>query len=140
MAGDPRSADVTMQPRGNASWANTDPRRAYVAHRVKWAKQVWPTGIVGPEDRIGDRGASLAHWAMQSYKAVPPYKGTTFLKFCQCGTNVYSCFAGDVIAREALDLKARTMRVDLVESNLPYLDQNQVRNSPQLISLVRSNG
>ena len=63
----------------------------------------WVHGHSGPRYRIVERGASQAHWETQNYKGVTPYKGDKFLKFFSCGTNVYSCFASDVTAREASD-------------------------------------
>ena len=48
-------------------------------------------------------------------------------------------FAGDVAARAALDLSARTAHIDLVEPDPPDLNHKHVQNSHSLILLVRSN-
>ena len=52
MTRDPCGTDVATQPHGSASWAGTDPCDAYLARRAKWAKRVWPTGIVGQEYHV----------------------------------------------------------------------------------------
>ena len=48
-------------------------------------------------------------------------------------------FAGEVAAREASDLSAPMVRIDLMEPGPSDLNHKQVRKLQPLISLVRSN-
>ena len=79
------------------------PRDAYVARRAKWAKQVGPTDIVGP-NCIGEKvGVIRPILQRNSNKALPLIKVMQFLFFFHVGLNVSLCLTRDVTTCETLD-------------------------------------